>query len=190
MSAIPAILTRTKDAGHSVFLRGAWNLNIIGVRSAGREANKFDDLLRVVFKDSSGAWVDLSFGCTTDPGTYYRLEPPLVQGTAILAAGQYRSAYQIGLHQGRYEALVQRAPVTVYRDDNRDERLDFDPDTREDGWFGINIHRAGSDSTVVNRWSAGCQVIANAAEFDIFMSIVKKSAALYGNSFTYTLLED
>ncbi len=69
MSDLPASLERSKEAGHVVFTRGAWNVNLIGVRTASRVANKFDDWMHIVFKDDSGSWVDLSFECTTDPGT-------------------------------------------------------------------------------------------------------------------------
>ncbi len=191
MSNLPDILERSKAAGHVVFTRGAWNVNLIGVRSASREANAFDDWIHVVFKDDSGKWVDLSFECTTDPGTYWLENPSRTEGTAILKAGQYRSVWKIDLHQGSYEALCQRnGEVTVFRDNNRDSTLDMSSDSVYDGWYGINIHKAGSDSTIVNKWSAGCQVIANAAEFEIFMAIIRKSAALHGDTFSYTLLED
>ena len=191
MSQLPAILQRSEAAGHAVFTRGSWNLNLIGVRSASREANRFDDWIHVVFKDDSGTWVDLSFECTTDPGTYHLQNPSRLEGTAILKAGQYRGVWKIDKHRGQYDALCQRnGRVTVFRDSTRDSTLDMSNDSVYDGWFGINIHKAGSNSTIVNRWSAGCQVIANEAEWEIFMSIIRKSASLYGDTFSYTLLED
>jgi len=191
LSDLPAILTRSEAAGHTVFKRGSWNVNLIGVRTAARDANLFDDWIHAVFKDDSGAWVDLSLECTTDPGTYHLENPGRSAGTAILKAGQYRSVWKIDLHQGKYEALCQRnGEVTVFRDATKDSTLDMSNDSVMDGWFGINIHKAGSDSTIVNKWSAGCQVIANAAEFEIFMAIIRKSAALHGDTFSYTLLED
>ena len=191
MSQLPAILQRSEAAGHVVFKRGAWNVNLIGVRSASREANRFDDWMHVVFKDDSGTWVDLSFECTTDPGTYHLENPGRREGTAILKAGQYRSVWKIDLHQGKYEALCQRnGEVSVFRDSSRDSILHMSNDSVYDGWFGINIHKAGSNSTIVNKWSAGCQVIANASEWEIFMAIIRKSAELHGDTFSYTLLED
>jgi hypothetical protein len=35
----------------------------------------------------------------------------------------------------------------------------------------------------------GCQVFKRVKDFDEFMKIVKKSAKIHGNSFTYTLIE-
>ena len=62
-----------------------------------------------------------------------------------------------------------------------------------EGIFGINIHRAtkweGKKSTQIDRWSAGCQVIAANNDFRLFMEIMKKAAKIWGNSFSYTLIE-
>jgi len=189
----PAILARAEREGHVVFRRGSYNLNIIGVRTTGREANKFDDWLHVVFKDDAGCWIDHCFRITTDAGNYWLHNPMKVSGTAILVAGQYRGAYKLGKHRGKYTALVQRgAAVKIYRDNNRDSILDHDPDSIREGWFGINIHRANPsrESTRVEKYSAGCQVFADPEEFDIFIALCEKSATIYGDTFTYTLLED
>jgi hypothetical protein len=186
----PSILDRVEAEGYRTFERGLWNLNLVGVRTSSRQSGAFDDAFHAVFKDGLGQWVDLAFECTTDPGTYYLNSPLRVSGTAILAPGQYRSAYQLGLHRGQYEALVQRAPVKVFRDSNRDETLDMLPGTLEEGMFGINIHKSGRESVVVGRWSAGCTVLANKSAFDVLMAVARRSAEIWGNSFTYTLLED
>ena len=62
-----------------------------------------------------------------------------------------------------------------------------------EGVFGINIHRAtaksGGTSTRVDKWSAGCQVIAKNSDFKEFMEICHKAKDVWGNSFTYTLIE-
>jgi hypothetical protein len=89
-----------------------------------------------------------------------------------------------------YPALVQCAPVAVYRDNNKDKIEDFDPRTIEWGDFGINIHRSNpvKETTTIHKWSAGCQVFANPLDFAEFMNLVQKSSAAFGNSFTYTLL--
>ena len=91
------------------------------------------------------------------------------------------------LHQGKYEALKQAKPVKVYRDANKD--MTYDTKLITEGIYGINIHKAGADSTYVENWSEGCQVFKKSADFDEFMALVKKAATLHGNSFTYTLLE-
>ena len=69
---------------------------------------------------------------------------------------------------------------------------DLDESNTDTGLFGINIHRAtgrsGGKSTRVDKWSAGCQVIAANDDFGLFMEICHKSRAIWGNSFTYTLI--
>jgi hypothetical protein len=170
-----------------------YNLNIFSIRSKIRKAGKFDDYIFVVFRDNNLKWVVKQFACTTDPGTYYLKKPANVKGTAILVPGQYEGVYKVDKHKGQYDALCQRnGKVKVYRDDNMDQVLDYDVNTIDEGWFGINIHRANSQGeTKDNRkWSAGCTVLARSGDFAEFMYLVKKSAKKYGNSFTYTLFNE
>lgn len=182
-------LQRVKDEGHAVFTHGQYNLNIVGVRSSPGEVNTFDDSLHLIYKGSNDEWVDISVPCTTDPGLYWLQNLMNVGGTAILKAGQYRGAYLIGKHRGLYPALVQRRPVKCYRDRNRDAVLDFDVPVTE-GLYGINIHHAGYDSKRVEKWSAGCTVVGSLLDWNIIWSIIERSAAIYGDRFTYTLIED
>ena len=49
--------------------------------------------------------------------------------------------------------------------------------------------RAGSTSTRVDRWSAGCQVIADNDDWHEFLDVCQVAREKWGNSFTYTLLE-
>ena len=45
------------------------------------------------------------------------------KGVAILKPGQYKKSHKIGKHQGKYEALCQQNPVTVYRDKSRKDQI-------------------------------------------------------------------
>lgn len=169
-----------------------YDLNVVGIRSKSTVPNRFDDLVTVFYRAGNG-WKLHVYPATTDPGAYWlgsRYGGRL--GTAILKEGQYRSAYQIGFHQGKYEALVQRRPVTVIRDFDRDGELDFDSGRTETGLFGINIHRAHVERQLlrVDAWSAGCQVIQSPRHFDEFMALCHKAADRWGNAFTYTLLHE
>ena len=114
------------------------------------------------------------------------------KSVSILKEGQYRGSHMIGLHQGKYEALRQKKPLKVYRDNDKDGVYDFIEENVHEGIYGINIHRAtskeGGKSVQVDKWSAGCQVIAANADFKLFMEVVNKSAKIWGNSFTYTLV--
>ena len=104
-----------------------------------------------------------------------------------MVPGQYRGLWRIGIHKGKYKALVQNRPVTVYRDNNKDSVYDIEAATINTGVYGINLHHAGTDSTEVNNWSAGCQVIARLRDFQQLMSIISKQNS---NTFTYTLLKE
>ena len=112
-------------------------------------------------------------------------------GTASLVPGQYRSSWRIDLHQGLYKALKQFKPVRTYRDKDKDKQYDRLPEDITEGIYGINIHRANPDraSLVVDKWSAGCQVIQDPADFANLMYLAHVAEKKYGNSFTYTLLE-
>jgi len=168
------------------------DLNLFGVRSASQQANRFDDWVGVFWHDPArNDWQFHVWAATTDPGTYWLKNPMSVAGTAVLVPGQYRSSHTIGQHQGKYTALVQNTPLSVYRDGDRDDVVDMSTDSIQVGRFGINIHRASAfqTSTQVDKWSAGCQVLANPGDFALLMDICTASAELWGPTFTYTLLD-
>jgi hypothetical protein len=186
---IDKIKQAMKLKDYKFFESGDYNLNIIGIRNSdtgNKVTNVFDDLLTVSYKIGD-VWHFKKWAATTDPGTKGVKEFHNAQGVARLVPGQYRGSHAIGLHQGKYEALKQAKPVKVYRDANKD--MTYDTKLITEGIYGINIHKAGADSTYVENWSEGCQVFKKSADFDEFMALVKKAATLHGNSFTYTLLE-
>lgn len=178
------------EKGYLIFNR-PFELNIAGVRSAEKVANRFDDCIHVFFCDENYKWICYSFLATTDPGRYWLKNLVLAAGTAILKPGQYCNCYTIGLHRGKYPALVQRMPVTVIRDADRNSVLDFSAHKTQTGLFGINIHHAAANgvSKIVDKYSAGCQVIASAADFALLMRFAERHRKLYGNVFSYTLIE-
>lgn len=177
--------------GYKIFVR-PFELNIVGVRSDSTKPNAFDDAIYVFYNDGGGKVVQHKFQATTDPGTYWLQNPMNPQGTAILKQGQYIGSHAMGLHRGKYMALVQQRPVTVMRDYDRNAILDFNNGREDTGLFGINIHRASENGTtkVVDHYSAGCQVFASITDFVQFMSLCERHKGLYGNSFTYTLIDE
>ena len=188
------IKTAVESKGHKWFEGGDYNLNIVGVRNSdtkGVVTNKFDDTLTLTY-EVGGELKYHEFVATTDPGSHWEKNLLSKDGVAILCPGQYRGSHTIGLHQGKYEALKQQKPVKVYRDNNMDGKYDMLEENIQEGIFGINIHKAGSrveGSTQIDKWSAGCQVISKESDFNQLMEIAHKAAALYGKSFTYTLIE-
>lgn len=171
------------------------NINIIGVRRDNQGTNTFDDYLLVMYRDKE-EMITQRWEATTDPGKYWLENPMNPKGTAVLIPGQYRGTWKIGKHQNNYEALVQRKPVKVWRDNNKDEAIDYESFSTlnpvDEGFFGINIHRSNpyTESYVVNKWSAGCQVFKRVQDFMEFMDLCRQSSKIYGNSFTYTLIDE
>lgn len=189
------ILKRVAELGFAVFDNGDYDLNIIGIRKANGTPNKFDDVLHCIYK-VDGQWVDKWWPITTDPGTYWLNNPSRSAGTAaVVADRQYRGVWEIGKHRGAYTALVQTGnKIAVHRDDNCDSKVDYRMDNIQEGFFGINCHRATTrdgGSVNVDKWSAGCQVFADPNDFAAFMEICQKQKSARGwGKFTYTLLNE
>ena len=169
------------------------NLNLVGVRRDNEGTNTFDDYMLVLYREEELA-VKHQYSITTDPGKYWLENPMNPEGTAILVPNQYLGTWGLGLHQGKYEALVQQKPVKVWRDNDKNGIMDYPytSDQADEGYFGINIHRSNpyDKSYVVNKWSAGCQVFQAIDNYNEFMGLCKSSAAIYGSSFSYTLLTE
>jgi len=118
---------------------------IVGVRgyyknTMGKGVNSrnlYDDAIFILSPDAF-----LAFNANVDPSTYRTRIANLKKGKWL---------YKLGIHglskpkSQQYQALVQAGPVTVQRDNVGDDT----------GWFGINIHRGGYNSTS----SLGCQTI-------------------------------
>lgn len=217
---VDRIINTLDDKGYGVFTDDTkpFNVNIVGVRNSDRVSNEFNDTLCVFYKYNNH-WLYREFTITTDPGTVYRVKPINEAGTAILLPGQYNGMWRIGMHKGKYPALVQKNECTVIRDNNKDSILDVTiPEyknikiskknsivqndyidyngnivfTTQTGMFGINCHKSGVGNTVdVNYYSAGCIVFADNALFvDEFLDICNGAANVFGNSFTFTLVSD
>jgi hypothetical protein len=110
------------------------------------------------------------------------------KGTALLKPGQWVDSWKVGMHQGKYEALVQCKPITVFRDKDKDAIAEETAVT-DTGLFGINIHRANPKgvSKYIDKWSAGCQVLNDSTQFAELLGKCKKSGL---KTFTYTLLKE
>lgn len=187
---IESLLAAMQREKYLIF-KGELNLNIIGVRNKNTRANSFNDVMCLLYQQN-GKWQLKQYKCTTDPGVYYRKNPLNVNGTAIVVPMQHRSLWTFGTHKGKYQALVQNKAVTVFRDGNKDDTINTDVNQiKQKGYFGINCHRANAlkESTQVDKWSAGCQVFAKPNDFAEFLTLCRESAKTWGNTFTYTLLE-
>ena len=157
--------------------------HFVGIRSKANLPNQFDDLFALVYNNKV-EW----FSCTTNPGTHWLKNLLNPKGAALLKPAQYKDTWAIGLHQGKYEAFKQVKPVTVYRDGDKDDSAE-ETSVTETGLFGINIHRANEKaiSKIIDKWSAGCQVLNNPADF---AKVLAAGKATKQKAFTYTLLKE
>jgi len=135
-----------------VGVRGYY-LDSMGVKGKNDRAI-YDDALFVVSPN-----VFRSFNGNTDPSAQFK------KGLAMLKPGVWY-AHKIGLHKG-YQALSQQMDkVTVIRDGVGEDT----------GFFGINIHRGGVNTTS----SEGCQTIPPAQWKEFIDLVVAEAKRIYG----------
>lgn len=175
-----AIDFSTPDVLHLLGITG-W----VGRQHVPNTKDEYNDTIIALWRDSQGQKVVKEYIASTSPGKYKNYYN--VKGDAHLVPGRY--AYKRGKHKG-YDALVQAESFTVWRDIDKDG-LRKEDSLVESGYFGINIHAAGT-GTKVGNWSAGCQVIWGGREqgspFESFMQDVH---SLLGSDETvyYTLVD-
>jgi len=182
-----------QNMNYSFFDTGSYNLNIFGIRKNLGLVDEFNDVIGLAFKDDFENAIVIAFKSSTDPGLFW-LKNQLgnINGTAILCPGQYKACWDLGFHKG-YQALQQSevAAFCVWRDKNYNGELDENGPVYKDV-TGLNCHTTSfkNDIIKVGKYSAGCQVIQDDLDFAIFLSIIKKSASKYGNTFSYTLFNE
>jgi len=175
-------------------------LNIGAVRSKESQSDKFDDLGFCAWIDKDNKRNLFTFPVTTDPGKYWLMNPMNKDGTIIMVPGQYIEVYGKGLHNGEYDCFKQIAPIHYVRDYNKDSKLDFDlyrnPESLKiRGFWGINgtnLHRASKFKNVlsIGMYSAGCQVVRKALDFNILLDLREISANCGYQRWDYTLFEE
>jgi hypothetical protein len=142
--------------------------DLVWIRTDQSFDNKFADYV-VRFNNRVA---DMILPCSTTPGDYYIFNPLTVGG--ITGAAVASEQQVIGSHKfvtsGTWSSLWLGAPyfyqsgaIEIYRDGNKDRKLDKTVKTK--GWYGINFHRGGIGSFVDN-WSAGCMVVPDARWFE------------------------
>jgi peptidoglycan hydrolase-like protein with peptidoglycan-binding domain len=146
--------------------------------------NVFEDL-RIVFSiGPDGKPLIQPWIATTEPGKPYTLNPMNPKGAARIATGQYKS-WAVGTHVGAsghdpHEALIQCAPIDVYRDSNKDFKREGPTYT---GIFGVNQHW-GYDQPKddVGMASAGCLVGEKRDGHRAFMAVIKSDPRFRANN--------
>lgn len=157
--------------------------HFVGIRSKTNLPNQFDDLFAYI-DGNKITWCT----CTTNAGTHWLKNLLNPKGAALLKPAQYLNTWKIGMHQGKYKAFCQAKPVTVFRDGDKDDIAE-ETSVTETGLFGINIHRANDKaiSKLIDKWSAGCQVLNNPADFNNLLAVSEEKKQSF---YTYTLLKE
>lgn len=121
---------------------------------------------------------------TTEPGKHFTINKEDARGAARIAFGQYK-AWSVGTHKlgkpSAHEALVQTAPIRVFRDLNED--FERTGDAVFEGIFGINQHW-GFDfpKSDIGIASAGCLVGRTKAGHRGFMALCKDDPRFAANN--------
>ncbi len=119
----------------------------------GNDRGLYDDAIFIMSRADFRA-----FNANTDPSRVRKgYGFGAKKGMAVLQPGVWQ--YKIGLHKGLYRALRQAGPVMVKRDG--------EPAYLDRGWFGINIHKGGRNTTS----SLGCQTLPP-AQWEEFITTV------------------
>ena len=178
------------DQGHWICRHPACHniLYIEGLNADGTvnadAPNKFNDLRCVFSITSNGQPKFTTWDGTTEPGTFWTVNPMNEDGAARIAFAQFKS-WRVGIHK-THEALVQVRDVTVHRDLNQDY-LRTNDETFS-GLFGINQHW-GYDlpKDDLGTSSAGCLVGRTKSGHRDFMRLIK-SDPRYTAGRTYTFM--
>jgi len=146
---------------------------IVFIRLDQKLTNTFDD----VCVRYNGGKIDYVAPCSTTPGNFYIYNPITnggITGSAVAKEQQVLGSHRF-VTSANWKSLWlgapffrQVKPIVVYRDGTKDTKLD--KDKTQTGLFGIHFHRGGLGS-LVDRWSAGCQVVPDKHWFkmiDIF----------------------
>ena len=127
------------------------NVNIWVIRNNIRRAGKFDDFEVIFWQDTlTGEWIYDIFNITCDPSDVALQSMKNPNGTAIIAYGFHKGKWELGFHKQRedHPALVQRKPIFVYRDNNKDNIVDL-PDLKGITTKEINCNNH-APSVIVN----------------------------------------
>jgi len=191
--------TRYNNLGYSWYSH-----EIIGLRMTKTYTNKFTDWYILLNRDTPSKTRILP--CSTLPGLYGFggvLNPKTVygrHGVAVMKPGQYKKCYRLqGIKKPMGNTyfdnwsgktyLMQVGEVSVYRDGTKDWLIDYDENTVQTGYFGINQHSwRGHLSNIVNSLSQGCQVYRSDIH-DMIVPFWFNLEKVQGNLLTYTLLD-
>ena len=166
-----------------------FDIFLFGIRDAANP-DTWNDALGCIYRTTQDGPLQLQlWKGTTDPGRNALLRPPNPAGTAVVAPGQHRAVWTIGLHRGR-PAFVQNRPIPVLRDTDRDGNID-PASPAVAGVYGINGHDAYKDGLqAVGEASEGCMVWWSHADHTEALKLGQAQQKSLGlSSFSFTLFD-
>jgi hypothetical protein len=163
-----------KRRGFIIFSR-PFELNIVGLRNKNV---RHTDEIHVFYKINAKNWNYHVYEGITDPIYLSKSKSPI-----LLKEGQYINAFEIGKHKEKFTGLVQVKPVTVL--ENNDRASSFSAGESKNGIYHIDI----IPETAFEKDDDGCQLLLGEENFKELMAFCKKHLELYGNQFTYTLID-
>ncbi len=198
---------------HGNFKKGKGKINIIGIRAYkdGKALDKntlniFDDTIALVYKDEKGHKIVIEYLASVDPGRHYTENPYKKRGCAHLVNGQHK--YRFGFHHNgrtekklgvpgwenaKYRCLVPFPAVDVYRDKNKNGRIDKGEKKKLFKLSDIHIHYGGEKETNIGYYSAGCQIICHEENYLNFIKTILKDTSISkgkdGYPVYYTLID-
>jgi hypothetical protein len=155
---------------------GYW---ILGVQSNEDAYDRFDDKF-YLFKGEDFIMVTTG---TTNAGSdgQQNFEKYNAKGVAVLPTNTwFYDIWSFGLHQGKMQALKQVKPITLFRDNIKNKKID-EVQQQTAALVGINFHtvsytkKAGSGyiGSTIGSWSVGCQVANNIDQYYQLLNLVK-----------------
>jgi|TARA_B110000908_G_C10234485_1_gene442516 hypothetical protein len=153
--------------------KGAW---CVVLRSEEDISNTYDDKL-YFFR---GEKFQSVMTCTSNSGSHYLKNPLNSKGAAIIASDTINyDSHKRGLHRGRMEAFRQVKPIYMYRDNNKDSKVDeVGKRYLENAYTNIHTNsysrKTGILTWIVGKFSAGCVVVNNLTKYyDMIYSVDK-----------------
>lgn len=142
-------------------LNWKWSNNdLVWIRTSGTFTDKFTDFCITISNDK----VVAISPATTKPGKYWVKNPVTVGG--VTGTGCQKEGQELGTHKfvakgkskwGGSKAgyFMQINPISIYRDGNKDNKLDKNIVKQAPKWYGFFFHAMGKGFSIWN-WSAGC----------------------------------
>lgn len=191
------LIASYEKLGYPVFTQGAYNINLFGILANGGNPNRYNDFIGLFFHERGSSftpdnWRFHLFPATLNPGLPFLLSPMDGGGAAIICEGYYRGLWEISTFKGT-PCLRQRTPVKIYRDNNRDDKLDLNPKTTTEGFYGLLMHehfQTKDRAEIVANSSAGCHVPQRRSDMQTIMKICNLGVVQWGNKISYGVLNE